>query len=184
MKEPNAPPRYGEALLNAAEKANAVQEALEAARALSALIRQQPQLLAFLGIPQVSRQQKKEVLQQAFQAGVPPVLLDFLYLLVDRQRTDDLPEIIEAFEMAYDRRRGIQPIEVRTAVPMPGDLRAALEEKLRQAAGGEVRVSYEVQPELLGGVLLLWGETGTDVDGTVRRRLNQISDSLRNVKVH
>jgi F-type H+-transporting ATPase subunit delta len=183
MKEPNARPRYGEALLHVAEKLNAVEAVLEGARAVREVVRREPRLLVFLDVPQVSAARKKAVVRTVFAGKLHPVLLNFLLLLVDRQRAEDLLEIFEAFELAWDRRRGVHPVEIRTAVPIPGDLREKMQRKLEQMSGGRVRVSYVVDPSIIGGVVAMFADTGTDIDGSIRRALERLKETLLNVPV-
>jgi len=183
MKEPNAPPRYGEALLNVAEGQGAVEEILDGTRAIRGVIREQPRLLAFLNVPQVSAEQKKGVVRRVFESKLHPVLLNFLCLLVDRQRSEDLIEVFDSFELAWDIRRGIHPVEIRTAIPMPDDLKGGIAGKLEEMSGGEVRVTYVTDPAIIGGAVVLFGDTGTDLDGSIRRGLEKIKESLLKVSV-
>lgn len=183
MKEPNAPPRYGKALLNVAEKLGNVEEVREGTLAVAELVRQQPRLLAFLKVPNVAASAKKEVIRKAFQGQAPEVLVNFLCLLVDRQRVDDLREMIDAFLLAYDLRRGLHPVEVRTAARFPDDLKPVMESRLGELASGPVRVTYVADPNIIGGVIVLVGDTGTDIDGSIQRQLFQIKENLLKVKV-
>lgn len=184
MKEPNAPPRYGEALLNVAEKQQAVQDVVDGSRLVTSVIRQRPQLTVFLNMPQVAAGGKKAMIHKVFENQVHPVLVDFLCLLVDRQRTDNLLDIFEAFEHAWDRRRGVHPVEVRTAVRMPEDLQASMQQRLEAMCGGKVRVNWVVDPTIIGGVVVLVGDTGTDIDGSIRRQLQLIREALLQAKVY
>jgi len=183
MKEPNARPRYGEALLNVAEKFNAVEAVLEGTWAVREVVKREPRLLVFLDVPQVPATRKKAVVRAVFAGKLHPVLLNFLLLLVDRQRAEDLLEIFEAFELAWDRRRGVRPVEIRTAIPMPGDLRDLMQRKLEEMAGGRVRVSYVVDPSIIGGVVAIFADTGTDIDGSIRWGLERLKETLHNVPV-
>ncbi|MDA0838155.1 MAG: ATP synthase F1 subunit delta [Planctomycetota bacterium] len=178
MKEPNAPPRYGEALLNVSENGNAVEAVIEGTRAIREIIVEQPKLLSFLSVPQIANSKKKEVLKKVFEGQVHSVLLNFVCLLVDRRRTESLIEIFDAFEMAWDRRRGIYPVEVRTAVEMQRELQTKLEAKLADMCGGEVRVTYVLDESIIGGVVIIRGDTGTDIDGSIRRNLQKLRDAL------
>jgi F-type H+-transporting ATPase subunit delta len=178
MKEPNVPPRYGEALLNVSEKDKAVEAVIEGTRAIREIIVEQPKLLSFLNVPQIANSKKKEVLKKVFEGRVHLVLLNFVCLLVDRRRTESLIEIFDAFEMAWDRRRGIYPVEVRTAVMMQKKLQTKLEKKLADMCGGEVRMTYVVDESIIGGVVIIRGDTGTDIDGSIRRNLEKLRDAL------
>jgi len=184
MKEPNAPPRYGEALLNVAEELNAVDEILEGTRVIRDVVRDEPRLLRFLGMPQVPTAEKKAFVRRVFEGRVPQTLVNFGCLLVDRQRTDDVLPIFDAFELAWDRRRQVHPAQVRTAVPMPEDLKPLLVQELERLSGERVRVKYVVDRSLIGGVVVMFDDSGTDIDGTVRRKLNALKETLLEVPIY
>lgn len=184
MRDPNAAPRYGEALLNVAEKEHAVEPVLEGIRLVRETVRGQPGLIDILDVPQISPVRKKALLRRAYEGNVHTVLLNFLLLLVDRRRGEALLEMFDAFEDALDRRRGIHPVEIRTAVPFPEDLKPRLVEKLQAFCQGPVRVNYIHDPTVIGGVLVLRLDTGTDIDGTLRRGLELLQERLLKTVVH
>jgi F-type H+-transporting ATPase subunit delta len=184
MKDRNLAPRYAEALLDVAEKVGAVDAILGDVHQLVPMVRAQPRLLMFLNLPQIPAADKKRLLRRTFDGRVHPILLNLLLLLVDRQRADYLPEICEAFEIALDRRRLVHPVEVRTAVPFPEDLRPLLIGKLEIFCQGRVRIHYVVDPDILGGVMVIRKDTGTFVDGTLRRSLDRLREGLLKTRVH
>ena len=65
-----------------------------------------------------------------------------------------------------------------TAAPLSDELRRKLESKLSAVSGKTIDLTCRVDPGILGGVRLDWD--GKQLDGTVRRRLDDIRDILRN----
>ena len=64
----------------------------------------------------------------------------------------------------------------RVAVPMDEDLRQRLEAALGATLGHAVRLQVEVDPDLVGGIVV---QVGDEVfDGSVSRRLDQVSRGL------
>ena len=85
------------------------------------------------------------------------------------QALDDL-----AAEAASRRQRKIAV--ARVAVPLDADLRDRLETALGSALGHDVRLQVEVDPSVVGGIVV---QVGDEVfDGSVARRLGQVSRDL------
>ena len=65
-----------------------------------------------------------------------------------------------------------------TAAPLSDELRQKLQSKLSAISGKTIDLTCRVDPGILGGIRLNWD--GKQLDGTVRRRLDDIRDILRN----
>ncbi|MBC7925781.1 MAG: ATP synthase F1 subunit delta, partial [Bryobacteraceae bacterium] len=105
-----------------------------------------------------------------------PLVRNFLFLLVDRRRTDLLNEIAPAFEAAVDERLGLVRAEVKSATPLSEPQQAELEGALSLVAGRRVRCDYQVDPALIGGVVARIGSTV--YDGSVRSQLEAMRQTL------
>jgi F-type H+-transporting ATPase subunit delta len=66
--------------------------------------------------------------------------------------------------------------EVRAAVPLDEGVRDRLANALSHATGKQVEVNVVVDPNVLGGVVARIGDTV--IDGSVRRRLDQLKERL------
>jgi F-type H+-transporting ATPase subunit delta len=91
-----------------------------------------------------------------------------------RGRKPSLALDVLAAEAAARRERKIAV--ARVAVPMDDDLRERLEAALGATLGHAVRLQVEVDPDLVGGIVV---QVGDEVfDGSVARRLGQVSRGL------
>ena len=84
----------------------------------------------------------------------------------------------QAFRQHYNRDNGILPVTAVTAAPLSAELRRKLSDKLSTLTGKSIELDCRVDPECLGGVRLDFD--GKQVDGTIRRRLEDIRGILKN----
>ncbi len=105
-----------------------------------------------------------------------PVTTALVSFVVGVGRGRDLPAIIDKLVERAAEERSEVVAEVRTAIPLDGDLRQRLEEALSSATGKRVSVKAVVDESVMGGVLAQVGDT--ILDGTVRHRLNQLREAL------
>jgi F-type H+-transporting ATPase subunit delta len=168
---------YAEALLNAADKQGQANEIVEELDSLVRdLFKADPELEAFLSSIAIGRDRKNQVIEKVFENRASPVLVDFLKVLNQHQRLDLLRPILAAAKELQDQRANRLRVEVRSAVPLADDQANRLKQQLREALQKEPILQTEVDPELLGGVVVRVGDWL--YDASVRARLESIRNQL------
>jgi F-type H+-transporting ATPase subunit delta len=98
-------------------------------------------------------------------------------MVVSAGRANDLPSIVDAFVDRSAGSRNKAVATVRSAIDLTGEQRQRLTEAIKTSTGKEVEVKVVIDPAVLGGAIT---EIGDDIiDGSVRRRLNQLRESFR-----
>jgi F-type H+-transporting ATPase subunit delta len=168
---------YAEALLAAAAKQNQTADILEEyAALLNDVFGPNPQFEVSIASSVVSRHAKAEVLKRVFGGRVSELFLNFLLVLNDHQRLDLLRGIYQAARQLYDESQGRVPVLVRSAVPLHDDQRERLLNELRQKFHKEPVLETQVDPALLGGLVVKVGDWL--YDASVRTRLDNIKKHL------
>ncbi len=104
------------------------------------------------------------------------IVRNFLYILIDRRRITILNEVVEAYKVILDERLGVVRADVKSARPLSGQQQSELQAELSQISGKQVRCTYVVDEDLLGGVVAKIGSTV--YDGSVRAQLNALKQRL------
>ncbi len=100
----------------------------------------------------------------------------FIDVLGEKQRLDHLSLIDSVYAGLIDEYLGVVTAEITTATPLnPGQV-AQLESSLREATGGDVRITRHTDPKLLGGVITRIGDVV--YDGSVKGHLERIRERL------
>jgi F-type H+-transporting ATPase subunit delta len=92
-------------------------------------------------------------------------------------RSKDILGAEAAFDQLYARQRGVKRAVVRTAQPMSDAERKRVEAMLAKIAGGEIELSSEVDPSLIGGIQLRIGSTL--VDASVAAKLDKMNTAMK-----
>ena len=172
---------YALTLLGYAEREGAVEEVDQGLTALSQALAAEPRLGAFLAAPQIEAGEKRAVIERALGDRLHPALVRFLLLVVEKRREALLGEIASAWRELLDERANRMTASVVTAVELDDATRKAIQAALERATGKTIVLESRVDPAMIGGVILRFGDSV--IDGSVRSRLAAIRNRLRRAHV-
>ncbi|MFN0156415.1 MAG: ATP synthase F1 subunit delta [Gaiella sp.] len=166
---------YAGALFQAAQAGGIVPRVRDEIGQLADALDATPELEGFLSNPQLDPGAKAEVLAQIAE-GADPVVLNFLKLIAEKGRAGQLRGISEEFETLVDRAEGRVKVELTTAHELSDGEAAAIVKNIEKASGRQVEATRNVDPSLIGGMILQAGSLR--VDASVRGRLEGLRRSL------
>jgi F-type H+-transporting ATPase subunit delta len=174
---------YAEALVGAAEKEGPVDEVLDELEAIRAfVIGKYPTFALMMTSPVRSTKDKDRIIVQAFEGHALPISVRFLRVLNRHGRLDLIGRVLIEGRAVWDKKQNRCPVTVRSAVPLSDAQLDALRERLRQQLNATPVLHPEVDPALIGGLVV---QVGDHVyDGSVRNRLEQLRNRLTEGKSH
>ena len=141
------------------------------------MISSNPELREAFANPTVPYEQKRGVLNELIaRTKVNPITANFLQILLKNQRLTALGEINSRLATVLDDRAGAVAAHVTTANPVNEETKRILTEKLSSFTGKSVRLSFEVDDSLIGGIVTRVGSTV--YDGSIRTQLDQMEKTL------
>lgn len=137
-----------------------------------------PDYIRLLRTPNLSKEERCQILDQGFRGKIQPYLLNFLKILVEKDYIYLLPDCSRAYTRLYQQDHNILSVTAYTAVLLSKVQEKALTEKLSGITGKTILLRNQVKPETIGGVMLSYD--GKCLDDTVSHRLDRIRDLLKN----
>ncbi|TYO96563.1 ATP synthase F1 subunit delta [Desulfallas thermosapovorans] len=171
--------RYAEALYEIALKEKLVDQLEAELKSVVEVIEGSEQLKKVLFHPRITAAEKKEVLNGLFKDHISGIAMDFLGLVVDRQREVYIADITAYFTGLANKARNISDVQVTSAVELTKEEKKKLAAVLAKSTGKKVKLSYNVDKELLGGLVVRVGDKV--IDGSVRTRLQTLREHLRQI---
>jgi len=100
----------------------------------------------------------------------------FMVIILENNRLELLPEILDFLPLFWNERKGIFTYEVASAVPLKAIQRRRLEERLESLEKRPVILKYKIDPELIGGLFIKRGNTVYDISlkGSLSRMKEKI----------
>lgn len=166
---------YARSLLAAAREKDRLGRVREDFAAFAAAAEGSPELRNLLRNPQIDPRAKREALE-AILEGADGLFTNFVRLLVEKHRIDQLEEIYAEWQDLLAREERTLKLELTTAVELSEDEAARIAAEIEKASGRKVEAVRRTDPSLIGGVVLQAGSLR--VDGSVRGRLNQLRREL------
>ena len=170
--------RYAKALVEIGQENNALDAYAESLTAMCDLMETSTDFREILINPVFTVDDKKAIAGQVLAKMKPdPIMSNFINLLIDRKRIDQLPGIAVAFQELLDEINGIIRAEVVSATSIADDDLKRVTDALSQISGKKALVTPTIEPSLIGGLLAKVGDMV--FDGTIRTQLNQLKESLK-----
>ena len=169
--------RYASALADVVLERGEAREVQEELTAWERLFQSSESLQEVFRNPTIPLDRKRAVLNKLIERTRPrPTTVNFLKVLLQKQRLTDLAAINRKFAEVLDVRGGMVAATVTTARSVPADAQQQLHATLSNLTSSNVRVNFATDKELIGGLVTRIGSTV--YDGSVRNQLQQIKEKM------
>lgn len=173
--------RYATALFDLAKQKNEVDQVNDDLQGLSDALDESPELKRLIESPVLARdEQENGILSVAEQAGVRELTGNFLGTLARNRRLYVLPGAIRAFQDLVAQSRGEVTAEVTSAQELTAEQERSVREAAKRFAGRDVNLRTNVDPSLLGGLVVKVGSRMLDV--SLKSKLQQLEQSMRGTR--
>jgi F-type H+-transporting ATPase subunit delta len=174
-RQETAARRYAEAAFEVAMRDGTL-EAWRSELDVAAGIVSDERALQVLANPAIPADKRASVLEDVLGRNVSRPVLNLIQLMLRRGRIEMLPRVAAEFRRLDDDRQGITHATAISAAPLEPDEIRALTARLEQSTGGRIELDVQVDPSLLGGIVVRVGDRL--IDGSVRGRLERLRNQL------
>jgi F-type H+-transporting ATPase subunit delta len=167
---------YAQALFGVARAEGTLAEVEDELFRFSQTLKGNDELRTALTDPGIPAARRQQIVEDLLGGRASPTTVALVSMVVGTGRARQLPAIIERLVEMSAAEANKEVAEVRSAVPLTDDQRDRLAKALEDATGKQVEIKVVVDPSVLGGIVTQVGDTV--IDGSVRRRLDQLRNSL------
>ncbi|MBI4265502.1 MAG: ATP synthase F1 subunit delta [Acidobacteria bacterium] len=170
--------RFARALLDVVIQEGDPEQVERQLQAFADLYRRHPDLHKALTSPIVPPSGKRGIVERlTAHLEMAPVAARLLLLLAERDRLALVPDVVAVYSERLLEHRHVVRAELTTAVPLPADRAARLEQRLSEVTGRRVTMTTRVDPALIGGAVARVGSTV--YDGSIATQLGKIRERLK-----
>ncbi len=170
--------RYAKALVQLGSEGGLVDSFREELAAVDALFTGNAELRAAFANPAFTAEQKKEIMKGLIEKlNCSRLVANFLLLLVDKNRTAFISQIVQTYSVLADEFSGVIRPVIKTAFALDDSQVASIQSALEKQSGKKVVPQVVVDQSLIGGVVTQIGDTA--FDSSVKTQLKRIQDILQ-----
>lgn len=168
---------YGQALFDLSIEEAKIDEYAAEIKAIKDAFNDTPDLLTLLTHPQVSREDKLNVVENSFKAYISENVLGFLMIVIKAGRQSALLSIFDYFLNAVKAYKRIGIADVTSAVALTEQQQQAVKERLLTITDNvEYEINFQVDKSLIGGMIIRIGDKV--VDSSIKTQLETMEKGL------
>ncbi|KAI0690098.1 OSCP, subunit 5 of the stator stalk of mitochondrial F1F0 ATP synthase [Cytidiella melzeri] len=184
--------KYSNAVFSAALKKSAadLDKVQSELNAISSTIKNSSELSSFVSNPTLSSSDRATGLQVLYKqaesstpkkAPISDITKNLFTVLSENGRLTEAEGVIEGFNELVAVHKGELTVTITSAAPLPKDAQTRLEGTLKQSQAAQaaktVKVVNKVNPSILGGLIVDFGEKSIDL--SVASRVNKLNSLLQ-----
>ena len=162
---------YGRSLFEAAQDADKIDVVREQIGEVADALSSDQQLQVFFYSPYLSTDEKKDGLHKAV-TDAEPLVENFLELLIENHRMPALLRIRREYDRLWEAENKLLPVHIVSAVELDEATIKQIGDRIGEQTGRTVELSSDVDPDVLGGLVVRVGNT--ILDASIRHRLEQL----------
>lgn len=170
---------YANSLFEVAKEINKEELIKNELSVITDMFIQDDEFYQFFISPKIPKEERKIVFENIYGGRVSEEVINFIHLLLDKQRASEIIKINKFYSALYDESKNLKRVTAETAVKMTEEQKQKLIEKLEKTTESEIILENIVNPKLLGGIVM---KVGNDViDNSVSTKLKEIGDSITKI---
>ncbi len=169
---------YAEALYGAARDLGHISEVSEEIVQIDRIVRNNTDLTEFMINPAVPLVHKKEVIKNVFDGKVLPETMNFLCILLDKNRYYDFHAIVREYQKIEENEMGVADGVIYSVVPLTEEQLNSFNQQASGLLHKKVKLRNKIDRSLIGGVKLF--VDGKLIDASMSSRLEKLADRIRN----
>lgn len=173
--------KYARGLLDVAKEAGKLEAFQEQLAFILDVLEQAPDMERFLESPKISPSYKKEFISSVFSRELDQEIMNFIFLLIDRNRQGRLKEIARVFIELGNRERNIVKAFAYTTEPLDQDEKELVKQNLSRMLNKTVLIENVIDRDILGGIKVMAGDRM--LDGSLKNKLHHIRKLMEGAKL-
>lgn len=168
--------RYAQALLELVSDNLSKEDILKELLDITESVKGSGDLNKVMTSPVISNDEKKNVISKLYENTTNKVILNFLKLLVDKNRFSMLESITKEYKNEINRLNNLLSINVTSAIDLTEDEKSAIKDKLSNILNKNIKLEWATNPDIIAGLVFEVGDN--IIDNSLRHKLQDLSRNI------
>ncbi len=173
---------YGNALFSLAVETDRIDEFYDEANSLIEVLHENPELTRICTHPQIVKEEKLQMIDDVFKGRIHDEILGLMHMIVEKNHFANMEDIFRYFADRVKAYKNIGVAYVSTPTELSETQKKAVEDRLLSTTEYvSFEMHYEVEPELIGGIVIRIGDRV--VDSSIRTKLAHLTRDLSKIQL-
>lgn len=169
--------RYSLALFNASESLGCLDLVAGDAINLIELLKSERDLYLFFSSPVIRSEKKINVVKDFFKNKINDLTIDFIKLLILRNREGMIVNILNEFLNLKDKKEGFLKVNIKSAVKLDEKMIDKFKVKFNEFTNLKCKAETGIDENLIGGFTVQYEDTM--VDASIKRQLELLKEKFK-----
>lgn len=168
--------RYSNALLELADENLTKDSILDQISDIQTSINNSEDMRKVIYSPVISTDEKKNLLAQIFSGTISNTVLNFMKLLVDKNRFEIFDSIVNEYQNKINKEKGVLSLKITSAIVLNDHEKAMIKVKLQKVLNKELELEWNVNSDIIGG--LIFEANDNIIDCSLQHKLMEIQKGI------
>ena len=168
--------RYANALMEFSGEKLSKEDIFSQIKDVQTSLNNSDDLQKVMSSPIVSNDEKKGVINKIFGNNINEIILNFLNLLIDKNRFNIFNSIVKEYKNELNRQNGLLEIKIVSAIELNDNEKAMIKVKLQKILNKEIELDWATDSSLIGGLVFEAGDN--IVDCSLQHKLQEINKEI------
>lgn len=170
MKISTSAETYADSLIKADEN---FEQILNDLNEIKEIISQSDEFNNVMENPSIQNEIKFEIIDEIFKNKINDKLVNFLKILVEKNRFNEFNQIIQAYSNKTDNINNIKRVEVISAIDLTEDQKSRINEKLHTKLQKNIVAKWTTNENIIGGLIIKYDDNV--IDNSLKNKLEKLS---------
>lgn len=148
---------------------------------MQAQIKENPDFMRILTHPKLHKDEKKKVIEDVFGKDIDHTIVNFMKLLVDKSRFQNLGDIIKEFIKLYNKENNIEVAYVHSAKELSKEEIKRLQDTLEKKLTKKVDMRFFIDPDLIAGMRIRINDAV--LDNSAKNRIERLKTMAQDAEL-
>jgi F-type H+-transporting ATPase subunit delta len=170
--------RYAKTLFDLAQESDKTTEIYQELTGLCQLIQENDNLRAIISSAALTRSEHQAIFETLSEKlKLSTILGRFLAILAENRRLNRIFDIQQIVQEMVDSTQGLTQVDVVSVYDLTQEQQTTVQKLLSDYTAGNVAVNYNLNPELLGGILVRMGNHVIDL--SIATKLQNLATAMK-----
>ena len=123
--------------------------------------------------PTIAIDTKFSIIEEVFSKDLDKKFIDFIKILVEKNRFSEFEEISQAFKNEIDEINNIKHFEIVSAIKLSEDRKNTIKNRLQEKFNKNIVPSWTVDKDIIGGLIIKYDDN--IIDNSLKNKLERLS---------